>query len=209
MTDTPTGTITKDNHGRWDLNTDLYQKLELTSISHLLTGPFTVETREGSYDLPASWEGRIAFDADGYPYPVEESVFLRTYRAPELTEENPNREEADALLPEQRRRTEALLAARELLVTRVGLFGGSNVQSWTIFDLSGLAEYILTGTRFLLDDDSETGPELRAMQEAYNAGWNDHRSGVLDSAHLKPGSGFDTDAVIWSESHPAAFGRPS
>jgi hypothetical protein len=38
-----------------------------------------IDTKEGAYELPGPWEGLIALDADGDPYPVEMSVFYRTY----------------------------------------------------------------------------------------------------------------------------------
>lgn len=39
--------------------------------------PFTVQTREGALDMP--YGGWLALDGDGYPYPIETTVFDRTY----------------------------------------------------------------------------------------------------------------------------------
>lgn len=39
----------------------------------------TVDTKEGEYVLSGPWEGLIALDADGDPYPVAMGVFYRTY----------------------------------------------------------------------------------------------------------------------------------
>jgi hypothetical protein len=42
-------------------------------------GPFVVETQEGSYTLPEGWEGYVAVDRAGYPYPIEKSEHEQTY----------------------------------------------------------------------------------------------------------------------------------
>ena len=38
-----------------------------------------VETKEGEYVLPAGWEGAIALDADGDPYPIALDIIAKTY----------------------------------------------------------------------------------------------------------------------------------
>lgn len=43
-----------------------------------IPGAFTVETREGVLDMPDG--GWLALDADGYPYPINDDVFARTYQ---------------------------------------------------------------------------------------------------------------------------------
>lgn len=49
-----------------------------------------VVTKEGEYELPSRWEGWIALDPDGDPYPIEASVFERTYElAREGSEKRP------------------------------------------------------------------------------------------------------------------------
>jgi hypothetical protein len=56
-----------------------YRKTETTRMWGPVPGPFTVETKEGEYELPADWLGFIALDADGYPYPVDASVHAQSY----------------------------------------------------------------------------------------------------------------------------------
>lgn len=48
-----------------------------TIRAHYIPGAFTVETREGLLDMPEG--GWLALDEDGYPYPIEASVFERIY----------------------------------------------------------------------------------------------------------------------------------
>jgi hypothetical protein len=56
-----------------------YRKIGITRMWGPLTGPFTVETREGEYKLPAGWLGFVALDAEGYPYPVVAAEHARSY----------------------------------------------------------------------------------------------------------------------------------
>lgn len=63
-----------------------YRKRDTTPISPLIElheRAMVVDTKEGEYKLPVGWRGRIALDADGDPYPIEESVFQRTYEPAE------------------------------------------------------------------------------------------------------------------------------
>jgi len=46
-----------------------YREIGITVMTPV-TGPFSVATKEGEYELPAGWRGFIALDADGDPYPV-------------------------------------------------------------------------------------------------------------------------------------------
>lgn len=59
---------TRDNRpsGSW---TEYRKKATTSMIS--VTGPFTVHTKEGKYDLPEGWQGFIALDSEGYPYPID------------------------------------------------------------------------------------------------------------------------------------------
>jgi hypothetical protein len=38
-----------------------------------------IETKEGEYMLPKGWQGYIAVDVDGDPYPIAKEVFEETY----------------------------------------------------------------------------------------------------------------------------------
>lgn len=60
--------------GTW---ADYRQKATTRMIA--VVGPFTVTTKEGQYDLPCGWEGFIALDTDGDPYPIEIAVQSRSY----------------------------------------------------------------------------------------------------------------------------------
>lgn len=42
-------------------------------------GPVTVVTQEGDYELPDGWEGFVAVDQAGYPYPIERTEQANTY----------------------------------------------------------------------------------------------------------------------------------
>lgn len=58
----------------------LARKTALTPMLRA-TGPLTVETQEGSYDLPDGWEGYIAVDRSTFPYPIAADEFAKTYEA--------------------------------------------------------------------------------------------------------------------------------
>lgn len=53
-----------------------YDKIAPTLMVRI-DGPFQVETREGILRSDGGW---LALDADGWPYPIEDSVQQRTYR---------------------------------------------------------------------------------------------------------------------------------
>lgn len=44
-------------------------------------GEITIDTKEGEYVLPDGWDGYIAVDPDGDPYPIERKVFDEVYEA--------------------------------------------------------------------------------------------------------------------------------
>jgi hypothetical protein len=56
----------------------LYRKTTETLMTPA-KGPLRCITKEGLYDLPAGWEGFIALDSEGYPYPVAASVQAARY----------------------------------------------------------------------------------------------------------------------------------
>lgn len=58
-----------------------YRKRTLTHAIELgpLAQPHVIGTKEGDYQLAPGWEGVIAIDADGDPYPIEGGVFRQTY----------------------------------------------------------------------------------------------------------------------------------
>lgn len=55
-----------------------YRKIGTTRMAPAV-GPFTVATKEGEYELPVGWQGFIALDTDGDPYPVAADVQARSY----------------------------------------------------------------------------------------------------------------------------------
>lgn len=44
-----------------------------------MVGPCTIVTREDKYHLPDGWQGFLAVDVDGYPYPVNAEVHRDSY----------------------------------------------------------------------------------------------------------------------------------
>jgi hypothetical protein len=50
-----------------------------------ITGPATVVTQEGQYSLPDGWDGWVAFDSAGYPYPIAADEQAATYVPVEAT----------------------------------------------------------------------------------------------------------------------------
>jgi hypothetical protein len=56
----------------------LHRKTWLTPMVPVL-GPFTVVTQEGPVELPDGWEGFVAVDRAGYPYPVALDEDRETY----------------------------------------------------------------------------------------------------------------------------------
>ena len=71
--------ISKDNmpSGPWRN----YRKTTETSMVHMgpLEEAIVCETKEGPYDLPEGWEGFIAVDTDGDPYPIAQAVHDASY----------------------------------------------------------------------------------------------------------------------------------
>ncbi|MGH3985922.1 MAG: hypothetical protein ACRDTZ_01210 [Pseudonocardiaceae bacterium] len=61
-----------------DLEWIEYRKIGTTRMVPV-TGPFTVVTKEGAYTVPDGWDGFLALDADGDPYPVAADVHTRSY----------------------------------------------------------------------------------------------------------------------------------
>lgn len=55
-----------------------YRKVGTTKMVPI-SGPCTVVTQEGPYQLPLGWTGYLALDAKGYPYPVESSIHDKSY----------------------------------------------------------------------------------------------------------------------------------
>lgn len=49
-------------------------------------GPFQVKTKEGLYCLPPDWEGFIALDKDGDPYPIALDVWAHSYERVDVVE---------------------------------------------------------------------------------------------------------------------------
>lgn len=81
--------FTKDNvgHVRDGENLSSYAKNEgwflarKKVLTPMLTveGPLTVETQEGTLELGEDFQGYIAVDQAGYPYPIESAEFEKTY----------------------------------------------------------------------------------------------------------------------------------
>lgn len=59
----------------------LARKTALTPMLPVQAGPegIVVSTQEGDYPLPAGWEGYIAVDQAGFPYPIAADEFGATY----------------------------------------------------------------------------------------------------------------------------------
>lgn len=72
--------IDRDTVHQMGLTFREYRKVGTTTAAGVgLTEPCVVVTKEGEYELPVGWEGHIAIDADGDPYPIEAGVFDATY----------------------------------------------------------------------------------------------------------------------------------
>lgn len=62
----------------------LFSRYRKTAVTRAM-GPVTlsvstdIDTSEGTIELPAGWVGWIAIDADGMPYPIEKTIFEKTY----------------------------------------------------------------------------------------------------------------------------------
>lgn len=59
----------------------LARKVALTPMLPVLVGSegMTVATQEGDYFLAEGWEGFVAVDQAGYPYPIAQDEFDATY----------------------------------------------------------------------------------------------------------------------------------
>lgn len=55
-----------------------YRKRSTTRMI-AVSGPLSVQTKEGAYQLPSGWEGFIALDVGGDPYPIDASVASASY----------------------------------------------------------------------------------------------------------------------------------
>lgn len=63
----------------------LARKVALTPMLPV-TGPLLIETQEGEYELPEGWEGFVAVDQAGYPYPIAKDEYEKTYEAVDPSE---------------------------------------------------------------------------------------------------------------------------
>lgn len=61
-----------------------YRKKTVTRMTPI-DGPCVIETQEGDYFLPEGWDGFLALDAEGWPYPLVASVHQRSYEPVEMT----------------------------------------------------------------------------------------------------------------------------
>lgn len=59
-----------------------YRKVGTTRMTPI-TGPCTVVTMEGPYELPDGWTGYLAVDTQGWPYPVDAAVHAESYERAE------------------------------------------------------------------------------------------------------------------------------
>jgi hypothetical protein len=72
--------VTAENVRRlWEFGQFKKTKLTEASPEIKLGKELTVDTKEGEYNLPAGWEGRIAIDSEGDPYPIAKSEFDSIY----------------------------------------------------------------------------------------------------------------------------------
>lgn len=77
MTD---GLIAKDSdfvkEGDW-------QQFKSTAVRYMrrIRGPAVVVTQEGEYELPDGWDGWIALDSAGFPYPITAEEQAKSYEA--------------------------------------------------------------------------------------------------------------------------------
>jgi hypothetical protein len=55
-----------------------YRKLGTTRMAPVI-GPCIVETKEGEYELPDGWQGYVALDKDGDPYPIASEMQASAY----------------------------------------------------------------------------------------------------------------------------------
>jgi len=56
-----------------------FTKVALTPMQRI-SGPCTIYTLEGPLDMPTGWEGWLAIDAEGHPYPIDQKIHEKTYR---------------------------------------------------------------------------------------------------------------------------------
>lgn len=70
------GTYTRDN-----LPTEGWANWRKTQLTQMkpLAGPCEIVTQEGSVTVPDGWQGFLAIDSGGYPYPVAGDVHAATY----------------------------------------------------------------------------------------------------------------------------------
>jgi hypothetical protein len=55
-----------------------YRKLGVTLMIPMV-GPFTVLTKEGKYVLSEGWQGYVALDKEGHPYPIDAEAHASSY----------------------------------------------------------------------------------------------------------------------------------
>lgn len=67
--------FTRENIKLSPLNFQNYMKRGITPATRIV-GEFEVETREGKLKCQ---DGYLAIDAEGYPYPIDKEIFLKTY----------------------------------------------------------------------------------------------------------------------------------
>jgi hypothetical protein len=96
------------------------------------------------------------------------------------------------LQPDQLRRVEALQVARQTLVSKAGLFGGSKVEAnRAVYDLTYLADWIIDGSPDY--DGDEDYPDAEDVAKAQKQGFVD---GVKASATFLAAGGTDLDQLL-------------
>lgn len=80
MSDQEPRRITRENAS--ELSYVEMVKIGTTRLAPIQVGPapLVIDTKEGEYALPVGWQGAIALDADGDPYPVAGDIIAKTYR---------------------------------------------------------------------------------------------------------------------------------
>lgn len=69
-----------------------WRKRPVTVRMMPLSGPATIVTVDAPTDLPAGWEGWLAIDAAGHPYPLHRDVQAVIYERAVLAAEQPRPE---------------------------------------------------------------------------------------------------------------------
>lgn len=110
------------------------------------------------------------------------------------------------LTREQQQRTEALMIARNMLLTSNGVFAGGKLPDDAVMSLTTLADWIITGECYPARSEQISGdeptPVVKREQALYNQGWNDCRAGALAISSAQ------NPVRSWLVNHPAEFGKP-